>query len=90
MFHLPDHPKRGPSSKFPACFRIMKSWFGICWRGVLQDSVIMVRDLFRSEDQTEFIIATIPTMLGVNESARLIKALRKERIPCSKIVVNQA
>ncbi|CAL8465589.1 g5125 [Coccomyxa elongata] len=55
----------------------------------LRDSVIMVRDLFRNEGQTEFIIATIPTMLGVNESARLIKALRKERIPCSKIVVNQ-
>lgn len=56
----------------------------------LQDSVIMVRDLFRNEGQTEFVIATIPTMLGINESARLIRALRKERIPCSKIVVNQA
>lgn len=50
---------------------------------------MMVRDLFRDEGQTEFVIATIPTMLSVNESARLIKALRKERIPCHKIVVNQ-
>ena len=58
--------------------------------GGSQDSVIMVRDLFRNEGQTEFVIATIPTMLGINESARLIKALRKERIPCTKIVVNQA
>lgn len=37
----------------------------------------------------QFIIATIPTVLGVNESGRLIRALRKERIPCRRIVVNQ-
>lgn len=37
----------------------------------------------------QFIIATIPTVLGVNESARLIRALRKESIPCKRIVVNQ-
>jgi hypothetical protein len=30
----------------------------------------------------QFIIATIPTVLGINESARLIRALRKEQIPC--------
>lgn len=30
----------------------------------------------------QFIIATIPTVLGVNESGRLIRALRKESIPC--------
>ena len=90
MFRLPDHPEREPSSNLYAPSCTMEPWFGNGWHGVLQDSVIMVRDLFRSEDQTEFIIATIPTMLGVNESARLIKALRKERIPCSKIVVNQA
>lgn len=33
--------------------------------------------------------ATIPTVLGINESARLIRALRRERIPCRRIVVNQ-
>jgi anion-transporting ArsA/GET3 family ATPase len=38
---------------------------------------------------TEFIIATIPTYLGVNESARLLQSLRKEGIPCKRIVVNQ-
>lgn len=37
----------------------------------------------------QFIIATIPTVLGVNESARLIRALRKESIPCRRIAVNQ-
>ena len=49
----------------------------------------MVRDLFRNKDMTEFIIATIPTMLGINESARLLKALRKEDIPCRRMIVNQ-
>ena len=49
----------------------------------------MVRDLFRNKDMTEFVIATIPTMLGINESARLLKALRKEDIPCRRIIVNQ-
>ena len=49
----------------------------------------MVRDLFRNEGTTEFVIATIPTMLGVNESARLLQSLRKESIPCSRIIVNQ-
>ena len=50
----------------------------------------MVRDLFRNKDTTEFVIATIPTMLGINESSRLLKALRKEDIPCRRIIVNQA
>ncbi|KAI3436417.1 hypothetical protein D9Q98_005834 [Chlorella vulgaris] len=55
----------------------------------LKASVGLVRDLFRDKEATEFIIATIPTVLGVNESARLIRALRKEDIPCKRIVVNQ-
>ena len=50
----------------------------------------MVRELFRDQDATEFIIATIPTVLGINESARLLTALRRERIPCKRIIVNQA
>ncbi len=49
----------------------------------------MVRDLFRNADSTEFVIATIPTVLGISESSRLLQALRKEKIPCSRIVVNQ-
>ena len=57
---------------------------------LLQESVIMVRDLFRNKETTEFVIATIPTMLGINESSRLLKALRKEDIPCRRIIVNQA
>jgi anion-transporting ArsA/GET3 family ATPase len=48
------------------------------------------RDLFRDPKQTEFVIATIPTMLGINESSRLAKTLKDEGIPCKRIVVNQA
>ena len=55
----------------------------------VQDSVAMVRDLFRDQENTEFIIATIPTVLGVRESARLAVALKKENIVCKRIIVNQ-
>jgi arsenite-transporting ATPase len=48
-----------------------------------------VKDLFRNKDTTEFIIATIPTVLGISESGRLLKSLRDETVPCTKIVVNQ-
>lgn len=37
---------------------------------LLQQRVRMVKQLFRDKSQTEFIIATIPTYLGVNESSR--------------------
>ena len=55
----------------------------------LQASIRKVKELFHDPDALEFVIATIPTVLGVNESSRLIRALRKEQIPCSRIVVNQ-
>ena len=56
---------------------------------VMQDSVVMVKELFRDKELTEFIIATIPTVLGINESRRLLQALRKEQIPCRRIIINQ-
>lgn len=55
----------------------------------LQSSVAMVRDLFRDEKQTQFVIATIATTLGMNESSRLAGALRREHVPCRRIIVNQ-
>lgn len=54
-----------------------------------QENVILVRDLFRDKEANEFIIATIPTVLAVKESARLLQVLRKEDIPCKRIIVNQ-
>lgn len=50
----------------------------------------MAKDLFRDPSQTEFVIATIPTVLGINESARLAGTLAEEGIPCKRLVVNQA
>jgi arsenite/tail-anchored protein-transporting ATPase len=55
----------------------------------VQDSVVMVKELFRNKEATEFVVATIPTMLAVNESERLLRSLRKDNIPCKRIVVNQ-
>jgi arsenite-transporting ATPase len=55
----------------------------------LRARVRVVKDLFRDREQTEFVIATIPTVLGVSESARLLAALRAERVPCRAMVVNQ-
>ena len=49
----------------------------------------MVRDLFRDKEANEFIIATIPTVLAIKESARLLTVLRREGIPCKRIIVNQ-
>ena len=48
-----------------------------------------VKDLFRNKETTEFVIATIPTVLGMSESGRLLKSLRDETVPCTKIVINQ-
>ncbi len=48
-----------------------------------------VKDLFRDEDTTEFVIVTIPTVLGISESGRLLAELRKERVPARRLVVNQ-
>ncbi|KAK9851904.1 hypothetical protein WJX84_008222 [Apatococcus fuscideae] len=55
----------------------------------LQNSVRGVRDLFHNADLMELVIATIPTVLGMNESARLASQLQREGVPCKRIVVNQ-
>lgn len=55
----------------------------------LKKSMKIVRDLFRDEQQTEFIVATIPNMMAISESVRLVKELYKERIPVRHLFVNQ-
>jgi len=55
----------------------------------LKNSMKVVRDLFRDEQQTEFIVATIPNMMAISESVRLVKELYKERIPVRHLFVNQ-
>jgi len=55
----------------------------------LKGRVAEVRDLFRDPAQTEFIIATIPTVMAASESQRLLHELNEEGVPCRRIVVNQ-
>ena len=55
----------------------------------LKQQLQEVKDLFRNEDTTEFVIVTIPTVLGISESGRLLAELRKEKVPASRLVVNQ-
>jgi arsenite-transporting ATPase len=54
----------------------------------LKRSMNMVRALLRDANQTEFIVATIPTMMSVAESERLVKDLAREKIPCRHVFVN--
>lgn len=55
----------------------------------LKRSMARVRDLFRDEIQTEFVVATIPNMMAIAESSRLVDELRKEQIPVRHLFVNQ-
>lgn len=55
----------------------------------MKRSMRMVRELFRDEIQTEFVVATIPNMMAIAESTRLVEELRKEKIPVRHLFVNQ-
>jgi arsenite-transporting ATPase len=55
----------------------------------LKAQVKEVRNLFRDKSMTEFIIVTIPTVLGMSESGRLLQSLREEDVPCNRLIVNQ-
>lgn len=43
----------------------------------------------RDTEQLEFVIATIPTSLAIDESSRLRQSLQKMGVACTSIVVNQ-
>lgn len=48
-----------------------------------------VAALFHNRKTTEFIIVSIPTVLSISESARLLASLRAEKVPVRRLVVNQ-
>lgn len=54
----------------------------------LKRSMNMVRELFRDEVQTEFVVATIPNMMAIAESQRLVDELNKEKIPVRHLFLN--
>lgn len=64
-------------------------WCDMSLSNFPQERIQGVKSLFRDASQTEFIIATIPTQLGIAESRRLLATLREEDIPCKRIIVNQ-
>ncbi|XP_021739774.1 ATPase ASNA1 homolog [Chenopodium quinoa] len=55
----------------------------------LRERMIQVRELFRDTESTEFVIVTIPTVMAINESARLSASLKKENVPVKRLIVNQ-
>ena len=55
----------------------------------LKARLLEVKELFRDAQQTEFVIVTIPTVLAIAESGRLLASLRAESVPVRRLVVNQ-
>lgn len=48
-----------------------------------------VSQLFRNNEQMEFVIVAIPTVLSLSESQRLHEGLVSEGVACNRMVVNQ-
>lgn len=55
----------------------------------MKRSMNVVKELFKDPRRTEFVIATIPTVMAVNESKRLVEELRKEQICVRHVWINQ-
>lgn len=48
-----------------------------------------MKDTLRNSEQTQFVVVSIPTVLAVAESKRLVSSLTDENIAVSSIIVNQ-
>ncbi|XP_024403984.1 ATPase GET3B isoform X2 [Physcomitrium patens] len=55
----------------------------------LKERMIMVREIFRNKETTEFVIVTIPTVMAISESSRLKSSLEKGGVPVKRLIVNQ-
>eukprot|EP00471_Norrisiella_sphaerica_P008788 CAMPEP_0184494772 /NCGR_PEP_ID=MMETSP0113_2-20130426/29544_1 /TAXON_ID=91329 /ORGANISM="Norrisiella sphaerica, Strain BC52" /LENGTH=902 /DNA_ID=CAMNT_0026880663 /DNA_START=166 /DNA_END=2874 /DNA_ORIENTATION=+ len=55
----------------------------------LQDSMTQVTNLLKDRDQSQFCIVTIPTILAVAETERLVDALEEQKIRVSHVIANQ-
>ncbi|MCO5567432.1 hypothetical protein L7F22_021123 [Adiantum nelumboides] len=56
---------------------------------LLKERMVMVREIFRNKESTEFVIVTIPTVMAISESGRLHRSLLKEGVPVKRLIVNQ-
>lgn len=54
----------------------------------LKKTMAKVRNLFTDQMQTEFIVATIPNMMAIAESKRLVEELKREHVPVRHLFVN--
>ena len=48
-----------------------------------------VQDIFTDKEMTEFMIVTIPTLMAVVESSRLLQSLRSDDVPVKHMILNQ-
>ena len=55
----------------------------------LQKRVKIAQKVFADPSQTEFIPITIPTLMSIWETDRLITALNEFNIACNTIIINQ-
>lgn len=56
---------------------------------VFKQLVIRVKEFFQDSAHTEFVVVTIPTIMSINESQRLVEQLKVQEIAVENIVVNQ-
>jgi len=55
----------------------------------LQNSIQKVTDLLSNKDKTQFCIVTIPTVLAVAETERLVASLQEQHIQVKHVIANQ-
>lgn len=57
--------------------------------GSLQENMLRLTNILRDETQTQFVVVTIPTQLAFEESRRLVRSLKQEKIRVSAVLCNQ-
>lgn len=55
----------------------------------LKEIINKVGDFFRDQIHTEFVVVTIPTIMAISESERLIHELVKQSISVKNVIINQ-
>ncbi|KAG5185535.1 anion-transporting ATPase-like domain-containing protein [Tribonema minus] len=54
-----------------------------------QFKMMELQELFRDQERSEFVVVTIPSMLAVAESERLVRQLREQEVPVEHMVINK-
>eukprot|EP00752_Nemacystus_decipiens_P006686 g6013.t1 len=54
-----------------------------------QFKMMELQELFRDDSKAEFVVVTIPSMLAVAETERLVAQLREQEVPVKHVVVNK-